>query len=47
MHFEDYKKCLDGGDYQKEGDKNILRSLNHEMYLQQLKESTPSLFDDK
>ena len=40
------KKCLDGGKYQKECSNYILRSLNHEMYLQKAKKSTLSLFDD-
>ena len=31
------KKCLDSGEYQKECDKEFNWSLNHEMYLQQVK----------
>ena len=32
--FEEYKNCLDGKEYQKECNNYILRSINHEMYLQ-------------
>ena len=45
--FEEYYNCLFGGEYQKECDNYIIRSLNHEMYLQKVKKSTLSLFDDK
>ena len=34
---EEYKKCLDGEDYENGCDYYILRSINHEMYLQQVK----------
>ena len=47
IKFEEYKECLDGKEYQRECDKYIQRSLNHKMYLQQVKNSTLSLFDDK
>ena len=47
IKFEQYKKCVDGEDYQKECDDYIIRSLNHEMYLQEIKKSTLFLFDDK
>ena len=45
--FEEYKKCLDGEEYQRKCDKYLLRSINHEMYLQEVKKSTLSIFDDK
>ena len=45
--FEEYKICLDGEEYQRECDKNLLRSLNHEKYLQKVKKSTLSIFDHK
>ena len=45
--FEEYYNCLFGGEYQKECDNYILRSVNHEMYLQRVKKSTLSIFDDK
>ena len=47
IKFEEYKKCLDGDDYQKECNIYIIRSINHEMVLQEVKKSTLSIFDDK
>ena len=47
IKFEEYKKCLDGKQYQQECDNYILRSINHEMVLQKVKKSTLSIFDDK
>ena len=37
INFEEYKKRLDGEDYQRECDTYILRSLTHETYLQKIK----------
>ena len=45
--FEEYKKCLDGEKYQEECEIYILTSVNHEMYLQKVKKSSFSIFDDK
>ena len=47
IKFEEYKKCLDGMEYQRECNNYILRSINHEMHLQEIKKSTLSIFDDK
>ena len=47
IKFEEYKKCLDGEDYQQECDNYIIRSINQEMILQKVKNSTLSIFDDK
>ena len=47
IKFEEYKKCLDGEEYQKECNNYILRSINHQMLLQEIKKSTLSIFDDK
>ena len=47
IKFDEYKKCLDGKDYQQECDSFNIRSINHEMVLQQVKKSTLSIFDDK
>ena len=47
IKFEEYKKCLDGDDYEKECENYILRSVNHEMYLQKIKKSSLSIFDDE
>ena len=37
IKFEEYKKCLDGEEYQRECNNYILRSINHEMHLQEIK----------
>ena len=37
INFDEYKKCLDGEEYQYECDNYILRSINHEMVLQKVK----------
>ena len=34
IKFEEYKKCLDGEEYQQECDNYIIRSNNHQMVLQ-------------
>ena len=47
IRFEENYNCLFGVEYQKECDNYILRSVDHEMYLQQVKKSTLSIFDDK
>ena len=47
IKFGEYKKCLDGEEYQRECNKYIIRSINHEMVLQEVKKSTLSIFDDK
>ena len=39
--------CLHGVKYQQECDKYSLRAPNHEMYLQEVRKSTLSPFDDK
>ena len=47
IKFEKYYNCLFGGEFQQECDNYILRSVNHDMYLQRVKKSTLSIFDDK
>ena len=47
IKFEEYYNCLFGGEYQRECNKYIIRSINHEMVLQEVKKSTLSIFDDK
>ena len=47
IKFDEYKKCLDGEEYQQECDNYIIRSINHEMVLRKVKKSTLSIFDDK
>ena len=47
IKFEEYKKCLDGEEYQRECKNYITRSIIHEMVVQEVKKSTLSIFDDK
>ena len=47
INFEEYKNCLDGEDYQQECDNYVIRSINHDMVLQKVRNSTLSIFDDK
>ena len=47
IKFEEYYNCLFGGEYQRECNNYIIRSINHEMILQEVKKSTLSMFDDK
>ena len=47
IKFDEYYNCLCGRIYQQECDNYIIRSINHERYLQRVKKSTPSIFDDK
>ena len=47
IKFEEYYICLFGGECQKECDNYIIRSHNHDMYLQRVKKPTLSIFDDK
>ena len=47
IKFEEYYNCLFGGQYQKECNNYISRSINHQMVLQEVKKSTLSIFDDK
>ena len=47
IKFEEYKICLDGEELENECIKYILRSINHDMYMQGFKKTTLSIFDDK
>ena len=47
IKFEEFFRCLFGRQYQKECDNFLNRSLNHEMYLQEVKKSKVSSIDDK
>ena len=47
IKFEEYYNCLIGEKYRQEWDYYFIRSVNHEMYLQRVKKSTLSIFDDK
>ena len=37
IKFEEYKICLDGEELENECINYILRSINHDMYMQELK----------
>ena len=45
--FEECKKSSDGGKDQEECNIYLLRSINHEMHLEEIEKSTLSIFDDK
>ena len=47
IRFEEYYNCLFGGKVKQESENYILKSINHEMVLQEVKKSTLSIFDDK
>ena len=47
IKFEEYKKCFDDENFEQDCDKYVIRSLNHEMYLQRGKKSRLSQFDDE
>ena len=47
IKFEENIKCLDSAEYQQECNNYIIRSINHEMCLQEVKKSTLSIFDVK
>ena len=45
--FEEYYSCLFDGEYKRECNNYIIRSINHEMVLQEVKKFTLSRFDGK
>ena len=47
IKFEEYKICLDGEELENECINYILKSSNHDMYMQGIKKTTLSIFDDK
>ena len=47
IKFEEYYNCLFGRKYHQECDNYVIRSSNHEMYMQRVKISTLSIFDDE
>ena len=47
IKFEKNYNCLFGGEYQRECNNFILRSINHEVVLQEVKKPTLSFFVDK
>ena len=47
INIEENYICLFGGKFKQECENYILRSINHEMVLQEVKKSTLTIFDDK
>ena len=47
IKFEEYYNCLFGKENQRECNNYIIRSINHEMVLQEMRKSTLSIFDNK
>ena len=47
VKFEEYYNCLFGEDYRNECDNYVIRSINHDTYLQKVRKNTPSTFDGK
>ena len=44
IKIEEYKKCLDGEEYQRECNNYNLRSINNEMHLQEIKKNQHYLY---
>ena len=47
IKFVEYKICLDGEELENECTNYILKSINHDMYMQGIKKTALSIFDDK
>ena len=47
INYDEYYSCSFGGDYQRECDIFIIRSINHEMYSQKVRKKTISASDEK
>ena len=47
IKFEEFEKCSDREEYQRESNNFIVRSINHEMHLQEVKKINNDFFDDK
>ena len=47
IEIEEYYISLFGGKYPKEDDTNVIRSINHDMFLQKVPKNTLSAFDEK
>ena len=47
LKFEEYKICLDGEELENECINYILKSINHNMFMQGIKKTALSIFDDK
>ena len=47
IKFEEHKKCLNGKKFENECVNHFLKSNKHDMYMQGIKKTTLSIFDDK
>ena len=47
IKFEEYYNCLFGGDYQRECENFVIRSIDHNMFLQKVTKNSLSAFDEK
>ena len=47
IKLQEYYNCLFGGKYQSECNNDILKTINHDMYMQEIIKSTLFIFDDK
>ena len=47
IKFEEFKICLDVEELEKKSVNYILRSINHDMYMQGIKKTALSIFDDE
>ena len=47
IKFNEYYQCLFGGNYQKEYENYIIRSIIHEIYMQKVTKNSLSAFDEK
>ena len=44
IKFEEYYNCLFGNEYKKECDNFVIRSINHEMYMQKVTKNSLNQF---
>ena len=47
IKFEEYYNCLFGGNYQRECENFVIRSIDHDMFLQKVTKNSLSTFDEK
>ena len=47
IKFEEHKICVDGEENENICSNYVLKSINHDMYMQEIIKSTLSIFDDK
>ena len=47
INFDDYYNCLFAGNYRKECENFIIKSMNHDMFLQKVTKNSLSAFEEK